>query len=275
MLPLVFLSDIVLNFVLFVRVILGGFPHFNGYHHWHQSCGAGNPSECWLVRIRWHLKVASRDKAQTKQSAQKFALHTNAALAGWTSNELQITNKVTGSLSLASSAEDKESLQGVAEKNTGRGRKSVPLKQIKGKERLVVSGVTLKGFDEQQLPKDGINYLLQAWTNWLLCKHQCTDSVSDVILIHIRTVIYSSSPSQPHSFSPLTSTNFCLHSGFLTHLWHFSLFWPSPSITSEYSHSFQPSLSCPLLLVMLSLESFLCQRQDHSYPRYLSSSLGL
>lgn len=60
-------------------------------------------------------------------------------------------------------------------KNTARGRKSVPLKQIKGKERLVVSGVTLKGFDERQLPKDGINYLLQAWTNWLLCKHQCTD----------------------------------------------------------------------------------------------------
>lgn len=49
----------------------------------------------------------------------------------------------------------------------------------------MVSGVTLKGFDERQLPKDGINYLLQAWTNWLLCKHQCTDSLSDVILIHI------------------------------------------------------------------------------------------
>lgn len=88
-------------------------------------------------------------------------------------------------------------------KNTGRGRKSVPLKQIKGKERSVVSEVTLKGFDEQQLPKDGINYLLQAWANWLLCKHQCTDSFSDIILIHIRTVIYSFSPSQPHSSSPL------------------------------------------------------------------------
>lgn len=80
-------------------------------------------------------------------------------------------------------------------KNTGRGRKSVPLKQIKGKERLVVSGVTLKGFDERQLPKDGINYLLQSWANWLLCKYQCTDSFPDVILIHIRTVICSFSPS--------------------------------------------------------------------------------
>lgn len=116
MLPLVFLSDIVLNFVLPVQVILGGFPRFNGYHHWHQSCGAGNTSECWLIRIRWHLKVAGRDKAQTKQSAQQFTLHTNAALAVWTSNELQITDKVTSSLSLASSAEDKESLQGAAEK---------------------------------------------------------------------------------------------------------------------------------------------------------------
>lgn len=43
-------------------------------------------------------------------------LHTNAALAGSTSNELQFTNKVTSSLSLASSAEDKERLQGVAKK---------------------------------------------------------------------------------------------------------------------------------------------------------------
>lgn len=108
-------------------------------------------------------------------------------------------------------------------KNTGRGRKSVPLKQIKGKERLVVSGVTLKGFDERQLPKDGINYLLQAWTNWLLCKHQCTDSLSDVILIHIRTVIYSFSPSQPHSSSHQHKLLFTRYF-FLIHLCHFSLF---------------------------------------------------
>lgn len=67
--------------------------------------------------------MAGRDKAQTKQSAQQFTLHTNAALAAWTSNELQITNKVTSSLSLASSAEDKESLQGVAKKHSKRQEK--------------------------------------------------------------------------------------------------------------------------------------------------------
>lgn len=91
------------------------------------------------------------------------------------------------------------------QKNTGRGRKSVPLKQIKGKKRLVVSRVILKGFDERQLPKDGINYLFLAWANWLLCQHQCTDSFSDVILTHIRTVISSFSPSPRHSSPPLTA----------------------------------------------------------------------
>lgn len=123
MLPLVFLTDIVLNFVLFVQLILGVFPCFDGYHHWHQSCRAGNPSECWLIRIRWHLKTAGRDKAQNNQSAQQFTLHTSAALAGWTSNELQITNKVTSTLSLASGAEDKERLQGVAKKHRKRQEK--------------------------------------------------------------------------------------------------------------------------------------------------------
>lgn len=81
-------------------------------------------------------------------------------------------------------------------KNTGRGRKSIPLTQIKGKERLVVSRVILKGFDERQLPKGDTNYLLPAWANWLLCQHQFTGSFPDVILIHIGTVI-SSSVSPP------------------------------------------------------------------------------
>lgn len=118
-------------------------------------------------------------------------------------------------------------------KNPGIGRKSVPLKQIKGKERLVVSRFILKGFDEWQLPKDGIYYLFLAWANWLLCQHPCTGSFSDVILIHIRTVISSFSPSPPHSSPPLTSIKLYLHSGFLPHLSHFSLLWPFPPITSH------------------------------------------
>lgn len=95
-------------------------------------------------------------------------------------------------------------------KNRGRSRKSVP-KQIQGKERPVVSKVMLKGFDEWQLPRDAINYLFLAWANWLLCQHQCTDSFSDVILIHIRTVISSFSPSAPLSPPPLTSIKLYLH----------------------------------------------------------------
>lgn len=260
MLCLVFLGDMVLDFVLYVQVILGGFPHFNCYHHGHQSCRAGNHGECWLIRIRWHLKVAGRDKAQTKQSAQQFIPLTNAALAGWTSNELQIIIKVTSSLSLASSAEDKERLQGVA-KNMGRGRNSVPLKQIKGKERLVVSGVTLKGFDERQLPKDGINYLLQAWANWLLCKHQCTGSLSDVILIHIRTVIYSFSPFPFFSPTVLSSHQ---------HKSLFTLLFFDSSVT------FFSSLTFPFhylwILSLLSTIFILSSSFGHAVPGILPPS---
>lgn len=114
-------------------------------------------------------------------------------------------------------------------KTPGIGRKSVPLKQIKGKEKLVVSRVILKGFDKWQLPKDGIYYLFLAWANWLLCQHPCTDRFSDIILIYIRRVISSFSPSPPHSSPPLTSIKLYLHSGFLPHLSHFSLLSPSPS----------------------------------------------
>lgn len=150
----------------------------------------------------------------------------------------------------------------------GIGRKSVPLKQIKGKEKLV-SRVILKGFDEWQLPKDSIYYLFLAWANWLLCQHPCTDRFSDVILIHIRRVISSFSPP-PHSSPPLTSIKLYLHSGFLPHLSHFSLFSPSPS----HNLCVFSSSSCPLLVV-LSLGSFLHHGQDHSYPRPSANSLSL
>lgn len=96
-------------------------------------------------------------------------------------------------------------------KNRGKSRKSVALKQIQGEERPAVSKVILKCFDEWQLPKDAINYLFLAWANWLLCQHQCTDSFSDVILVHIRTVISSFSPSAPHSSPPLISIKLYLH----------------------------------------------------------------
>jgi len=64
-------------------------------------------------------------------------------------------------------------LQGVTKnknktKKTGRVMKSAPLKQIKDKERLVVSRVMLKAFDAYHLPRDGISDLFLALANLLL-----------------------------------------------------------------------------------------------------------
>lgn len=75
-------------------------------------------------------------------------------------------------------------------------------------------------------------------------------TASDIILILIRTFISSFSPSQPHSSSPLTSTNLYLHSffdssvtffSFLTlpfHcLWILSLLSTTFILSSSFSHA--------------------------------------
>jgi len=171
--------------------------------------------------------------------------HKRSPASTWTSNELQTANKVTSSLSLAKTVgnkkkgckESQKTNKQTKKTKTGRVMKSATLKQIKDKERLVVSRVMLKAFDaQQQLPRDGISDLFLALANLLLSHYWCTVFLMTSSSEHLSSFSFSSLHSSSHWHSVLFTI--CFSSLSIPFI-----FWPSRYTISFQTFSFCPSLA--------------------------------